>query len=104
MAVFIIPDNPDFNVTAVEQVKQSDFVVYTHLNGYFQILLNNDRHLFKKVESAVETMNTTLTTQLAAVRAETTTQITNMQEQIEHNAVQECTEAEINTVINGIWT
>lgn len=51
MAYFPIPDNPTFNVTQVERVKQTDPVVDTHINPYFETFLHNDQYLKKKEES-----------------------------------------------------
>lgn len=49
MAAFSIPAEPDFNVTHVEQVKESDYVLNTFINGYFQTFLQNDRYLQNKI-------------------------------------------------------
>lgn len=54
MAAFSIPSDPDFNVSHVEQVKESDYVLNTFVNGYFQTFLQNDRYLDNKVQ-ALET-------------------------------------------------
>ena len=51
MAAFSIPSNPDFNVSHVEQVKESDYVLNTFVNGYFQTFLQNDRYLDNKIQS-----------------------------------------------------
>lgn len=48
MAAFSIPSDPDFNVTHVEEVKESDYVLNTFVNGYFQTFLQNDRYLLNK--------------------------------------------------------
>ena len=45
MAYFNIPENATFNVSTVQQVQPTDPVVNTHINGYFQILLENDKAL-----------------------------------------------------------
>lgn len=49
MAAFSIPAQPDFNVTHVEQVKESDYVINTFVNGYFQTFLQNDRYLQNQI-------------------------------------------------------
>lgn len=54
MAAFSIPGEPDFNVTHVEQVKESDYVLNTFVNGYFQTFLQNDRYLLNQ-NQALET-------------------------------------------------
>ena len=54
MAAFSIPASPDFNVTHVEQVKESDYVLNTFVNGYFQTFLQNDRYLQNTIQ-ALET-------------------------------------------------
>jgi hypothetical protein len=54
MAAFSIPSEPDFNVTHVEQVKESDYVLNTFVNGYFQTFLQNDRYLLNQ-NQALET-------------------------------------------------
>lgn len=51
MAAFSIPSDPDFNVTHVEQVKESDYVLNTFVNGYFQVFLQNDRYLLNKLQA-----------------------------------------------------
>lgn len=51
MAAFSIPASPDFNVTNVEQVKESDYVLNTFVNGYFQTFLQNDRYLLNQQQS-----------------------------------------------------
>ncbi len=61
MAAFSIPSNPDFNVTHVEQVKESDYVLNTFVNGYFQTFLQNDRYLLNQSQ----TLETTLTEKIA---------------------------------------
>lgn len=51
MAAFSIPSDPDFNVSHVEQVKESDYVLNTFVNGYFQTFLQNDRYLLNQQQS-----------------------------------------------------
>lgn len=51
MAAFSIPSEPDFNVAHVEQVKESDYVLNTFVNGYFQTFLQNDRYLLNQQQS-----------------------------------------------------
>lgn len=51
MAVFSIPSDPDFNVSHVEQVKESDYVLNTFVNGYFQTFLQNDRYLLNQQQN-----------------------------------------------------
>ena len=51
MAAFSIPAEPDFNVSHVEQVKQSDYVEASFVNGYFQTFLQNDRHLLNQIQN-----------------------------------------------------
>lgn len=50
MAVFSVPAEPDFNVSHVEQVKQSDYVEASFVNGYYQTFLQNDRYLLNQVQ------------------------------------------------------
>ena len=50
MAAFSVPAEPDFNVSHVEQVKQSDYVEASFVNGYYQTFLQNDRYLLNKVQ------------------------------------------------------
>lgn len=45
MAYFVIPENATFNVSKVQKVQPTDPVVDTHINGYFQTLLENDKAL-----------------------------------------------------------
>lgn len=61
MAAFSIPSSPDFNVTHVEQVKESDYVLNTFVNGYFQTFLQNDRYLLNQAQ----TLETSLTEKIA---------------------------------------
>lgn len=49
MAAFSVPAQPDFNVSHVEQVKESDFVLNTFVNGYYLTFLQNDRYLQNKI-------------------------------------------------------
>lgn len=49
MAAFSVPAQPDFNVSHVEQVKESDYVVNTFVNGYFLTFLQNDRYLMNQI-------------------------------------------------------
>lgn len=50
MAAFSVPAKPDFNVSHVEQVKQSDYVEASFVNGYYQTFLQNDRYLLNQVQ------------------------------------------------------
>lgn len=57
MAAFSIPSSPDLNISHVEQVKESDYVLNTFVNGYFQTFLQNDRYLdnmIKALETATD--------------------------------------------------
>ncbi len=57
MAAFSIPSTPDLNISHVEQVKESDYVLNTFVNGYFQTFLQNDRYLdntIKALETATD--------------------------------------------------
>lgn len=58
MAAFSIPSEPDFNVTHVEQVKESDYVLNTFVNGYFQTFLQNDRYLLNQNQALEESVAT----------------------------------------------
>lgn len=58
MAAFSIPTDPDFNVSHVEQVKESDYVLNTFVNGYFQTFLQNDRYLLNKITSFGDEIDT----------------------------------------------
>lgn len=51
MAAFSVPAEPDFNVSHVEQVKQSDYVEASFVNGYYQTFLQNDRYLLNQVQN-----------------------------------------------------
>lgn len=51
MAAFSVPAEPDFNVSHVEQVKQSDYVEASFVNGYYQMFLQNDRYLLNQVQA-----------------------------------------------------
>ena len=51
MAAFSVPAEPDFNVSHVEQVKQSDYVEASFVNGYYQTFLQNDRYLQNQVRN-----------------------------------------------------
>lgn len=64
MAAFSIPSNPDFNVSHVEQVKESDYVLNTFVNGYFQTFLQNDRYLLNQQQ----TLETSLKEEIAGAQ------------------------------------
>ena len=64
MAAFSIPSNPDFNVSHVEQVKESDYVLNTFVNGYFQTFLQNDRYLLVQQQ----TLETSLKEEIAGAQ------------------------------------
>lgn len=51
MAAFSVPAEPDFNVSHVEQVKQSDYVEASFVNGYYLTFLQNDRYLLNQVQN-----------------------------------------------------
>lgn len=51
MAAFSVPAEPDFNVSHVEQVKQSDYVEASFVNGYYLTFLQNDRYLLNQVRN-----------------------------------------------------
>lgn len=74
MAAFSIPSDPDFNVTHVEQVKESDYVLNTFVNGYFQTFLQNDRYLLNKFTSFGDEVETKI--ESAQVDGVTTDQMT----------------------------
>lgn len=57
MAAFSIDSNPDLNITHVEQVKESDFVIASFVNAYYQTFLQNDRALYNMVNSMSKTMD-----------------------------------------------
>lgn len=57
MAAFSVPAEPDFNVSHVEQVKQSDYVEASFVNGYYQTFLQNDRYLLNQVQNLDKSMD-----------------------------------------------
>ena len=57
MAAFSIDSNPDLNTTHVEQVKESDFVIASFVNPYYQTFLQNDRALYNMINSMSKTMD-----------------------------------------------
>lgn len=103
MAVFVIPADPPFNVAAVEQVKESDFVINTHLNGYIQALLYNDKNLDNKISGISETVTAQMDQMSRNIMATVNTSISNMQQEVEQNAVQECTNVEIDSVLTTVF-
>ena len=99
MAAIIIPVNPVFNTTAVEECKQSDFVVDTHFNGYMLTLLQNDQYL-KNTEEALELSVTSQISSLSAnIMAVVERELQTMQQTIEGSMVQECSNADIDAII-----
>ncbi len=51
MANFIVPKDPEFNVGNVPEIKESDFIIASFVNSYYQIFLNNMQALKNMVES-----------------------------------------------------
>lgn len=103
MAAFIVPENPTFNVTSVEQIKKSDFVVDTFVNGYYQIFLNNDQYLNRKITTTAEQLTAAMSTLQSNLNAYVNRVVEEMRQQIEQSAVQECTNAEIDAVLTAVF-
>lgn len=79
MAAFSIPSDPDFNVTHVEEVKESDYVLNTFVNGYFQTFLQNDRYLLNKITSLGDEVDEKIdSAQIDGVTADQMTILLNM--------------------------
>lgn len=58
MAVFTIPSEPNFNVTAVTKIEESNYILASFVNEYYQIFLDNDQYLFNQLRSAQSTSST----------------------------------------------
>lgn len=79
MAAFSVPSNPDFNVTHVEQIKESDYVVNTFMNPYLLIFLQNDRYLLNKITSFGDEVDTKIeSAQVDGVTSDQMTILLNM--------------------------
>ncbi len=50
MGFLIIPANPTFNVSNVPEVLETDPVIYSFINGYWQLLLSNDQALKNMID------------------------------------------------------
>lgn len=98
MATHVIPADPAININYVEEIKRSDFVEAGFMNGYIRQLLMNDQALLNKNNALSTSLDNKITALRQEINSTITTRIGAMQQEIEQNAVQECTETEINAL------
>ena len=60
MAVFTISSSPTFNTTNVDQIVESDYVLASFVNAYYQIFLDNDQYLYDALGELEETISDTV--------------------------------------------
>lgn len=60
MAVFTVSSSPTFNVTNVDQIVESDYVLASFVNAYYQIFLNNDQYLYNAIGELEDTIADTV--------------------------------------------
>lgn len=86
MAVFIVPSDPDFNVTAVTQIKESDYILADFVNDYYQIFLNNDKYLYNHLTQQEAQSNDTkekLIEQMNQLESSTDQKMTDLKTSVE---------------------
>lgn len=103
MAAIVVPANPELNINHVEEIKQSDFVVYNFVNGYYLTFLSNDQYLNNRITSKAEELTNAMEALRTSLNSYVNRVVEEMRSQIEQSAVQECTNAEIDAVLTRVF-